>query len=284
MHIDFRPLQGMFRFSCKLLVTNIFNHINNNVFSVILGKFYTARDTGFYNQASKWNLMGYSFVSGMVNGIAQPVMAQVADDRERLMRVFRKMLRFTAFLSFPAMFGLSLIAPELIIITITDKWADCVNMLQLLCISGAFVPIMTLYANLLISKGKSDVYMWNVISLGLTQLLVIFMLYPYGIIPMICVYVSVNIIWIMVWHYFVRKIIPFGYFQMCKDILPLLIVTMVSIGVSYYITMLIQNDYFRIVFKIIIASSLYILIMWLSGSSTFKESADYIFKKRKNQN
>ena len=122
-HLDFTPLKGMLSFSSKLLLTNIFGHINNNLFSVILGKFYSETEVGYFGQANKWNMMGHSLITGMVNGVAQPVLAQVSDDKERQSRVFRKMLRFTAFISFPAMFGLSLVAPELITIAITDKWA-----------------------------------------------------------------------------------------------------------------------------------------------------------------
>ena len=134
-HFNLKPLRGMISFSSKMLATNIFNHLNNNIFSIILGKFYSEKEVGFYNQANKWNYMGHSLVSGMINGVAQPVLAQVTDDKERQLRVFRKMMRFTAFVSFPAMFGLSLIAPELITIAITDKWIESAQILQLLCIS-----------------------------------------------------------------------------------------------------------------------------------------------------
>ena len=66
--------------------------------------------------------MGQLFISGMINGVAQPVLTKVSDDLERQKRVFRKMLRFTAFVSFPAMLGLGIVSEELITITITDKW------------------------------------------------------------------------------------------------------------------------------------------------------------------
>jgi O-antigen/teichoic acid export membrane protein len=138
-----------------MLATNIFNHLNNNIFSIILGKFYSEKEVGYYNQANKWNYMGHSFVSGMINGVAQPVLTQVTDNKERQLRVFRKMMRFTAFVTFPAMLGLSLIAPELITIAITYKWMESAQILRILCISGAFVPIINLCSYLIISKGKS---------------------------------------------------------------------------------------------------------------------------------
>ena len=80
--------------------------------TVILGRFYSQEEVGYFNQANKWTSMGYSTILGTINGIAQPVLRNVSEDTERQCRVFRKMLRFTAFISFPALFGLSLIAPR----------------------------------------------------------------------------------------------------------------------------------------------------------------------------
>lgn len=223
--------------------------------------------------------MGHSLISGMVGGVAQPVLSQVTDERDRQVRIFRKMLRFTAFVSFPAMFGLSLIAPELITIAITDKWFESARILQLLCISGAFIPIITLYSNLIISKRKSDVYMWSTIVLSIVLLIVMCMLHSLGIYTMVITYVCINIAWLLVWHYFVWKEIRLGLFAALKDILPFLFIAALVMGITYYATSYIGNIYLLFVGKIVIAASLYIFIMWVSRSVTFKESVQYLLKR-----
>lgn len=281
LSFDLRPLKGMISFSSKLLVTNIFNHINNNILTVILGKFYSEDEVGYFTQANKWNYMGYSLVSGMVNSVAQPVLSGLSDDRERQQRVFRKMLRFTAFVSFPAMLGLSLIAPELIIIAITDKWMASASILQILCIGGAFIPLTNLYSNLVISKGKSNIYMWSTISLGIVQLGSMLLLYPYGIHTMIIIYVAINIGWLLVWHYFVWREIRFSLFHALKDILPFAGIAAGVMIVTYYLTLGFTNLYLLITGKIIIAFILYTVILWLSRSVTFRESLHYIRFKNK---
>lgn len=276
---DLKPLKGMISFSSKLLATNIFNHINNNILTVILGKFYSEQEVGYFTQANKWNYMGHSLVSGMVNSVAQPVLSSLSDDRERQQRVFRKMLRFTAFVSFPAMLGLSLIAPELITISITDKWLPSASILQLLCIGGAFIPLTNLYSNLVISKGKSNIYMWNTIALGIIQLITMFLLYPYGIHTMIAVYVTINICWLLVWHYFVWREIQLSLFMALKDILPFAVIATGVMAATYYITIGFTNIYLLFASKIVIAAVLYITIMWLSRSVTFRECLHYIIKR-----
>ena len=59
LHIDFSPLKPLFSFSSKILITNIANQINNNILSVVLGKFFTSQSVGNYNQANKWNATGH---------------------------------------------------------------------------------------------------------------------------------------------------------------------------------------------------------------------------------
>lgn len=281
LHFDLHPLKGMFAFSSKILVTNIFTQINNNIFSVLLGKFFTTKDVGFYTQANKWNSMGTSMISGMVNGVAQPVLAEVNDQKERQLNIFRKMLRFTSFVSFPAMLGLALIARELIVITVTDKWLQSVQFLQLLCIWGAFLPIIALYSNLIISKSKSNIYMWNTIAVGLIQLLVLLLIYPYGIFTMIVVFVSINAGWLFVWHYFVWKQIGLTLWCAAKDILPFAILATITMGITYLVTMGFHNIYLLFCSKIIIAAALYTILMWLTNAKVFHESIQYILKKKR---
>jgi O-antigen/teichoic acid export membrane protein len=223
--------------------------------------------------------MGHSLISGMIHGVAQPVFTQITDDKERQLRVFRKMMRFTAFVSFPAMFGLSLIASELITIAITDKWIESAQILSLLCISGAFIPITNLCSNLVISKGKSNIYMWNAIALGLLQLLVMCLIHSYGIHTMVTTYVCINICWFMVWHHFVHKEIRYKFIHLLMDILPFLFISAGVMIATHYLTSSIIDIYLRFICKIVTAGILYILMMWISGAQTFKESLQYLKKK-----
>lgn len=278
---DFSPVRGMLGFSSKLLFTNIFNQLNNNIFSIILGHYYSEKEVGQYNQANKWNYMGFSLITGMVGSVAQPIFAQITGDSKRQARAFRKMLRFTSFVSFPCMLGLSLIAPELITIAITDKWIASARILQLLAVWGAFCPISTLYSNLLISRGKSGIYLRNTVALGILQLLVILLLHSRGIFPMVAVYVGINIGWLAVWHYFVRKEIGLSLLSALKDVLPYLAIACGAMCISFYAANALTADiYGLLVLKVAIAAVIFILIMRCSGSVAFKESIEYIRGKR----
>jgi O-antigen/teichoic acid export membrane protein len=280
---DFSPIRRIFGASSKVLITNLFTQFNNNIFSTLLGKFYSTADVGFYTQANKWNSIGYSLINGMTNGIAQPVLNRVSEEPERQLNISRKMLRFTAFLSFPAMFGLALIANEFILITVSDKWLPSVPILQIICMWGAFFPINMLYSNLIISKGHLNIYMWNTIVLGILQLLVMLLVYPYGIFSMIVCFVSINILWFFVWHYFAWKQLRFKLIHALKDIVPFALIAGVCMIATHYLTKEIENMYLLLISKILIAAFLYTSVLWAAKSVTLKESVTYLLKKKRNE-
>ncbi len=282
LHFDLSPIKSMFGFSSKMLVTNIFQQVNNNIFSVLLGRLYTAGTVGFYTQASKWESMLHNTVSGMITGVAQPVLHEVEGDLTRQRNVFRKMLRFTAFVSFPAMFGLALIAKEFIVIAVTAKWLNCVPMMQLLCVWGAFQPITLLYTNMVISKGRSNVYMYNNIAIGLVQLLVLIFINPLGIKAMIVAFIVINVGWLLIWQYFVNKYIRLTLRQALSDIVPFMAIALFTMAVCYFSTCAITSIYALLPIRIILAVAIYAAIMKLVKAEIFNECLSYLMKfKRK---
>ena len=280
LHVTLQPLKEMIGFSSKILLTNIITHINNNILSVILGKFYSEREVGLFNQANKWTSMGYTTIQGMITSIAQPVLHNVADDIERQRYIFRKMLRFTAFVSFPCLFGLSLIATEFITVTITEKWIESAHLLQILCVGGAFLPIQSLYTNLLISKGRSGIYLCNTLLLGCAQIASALICYPYGFKVLVISYVCIMILWTGFWHFHAHREIRLSLWDALKDILPFLLIAAGCMVAAGWVASFTHNIFVSLLVKILVASLLYIACMVVSGSETFKEAIQYLLKKK----
>ena len=280
LHIDFTPIKEMIGYSSKLIVTHTFQIINNNLFSILLGKFYNEKEVGYFNQANKWSTMGYTTINGMLTSVAQPVLSTLSDDKERQLNALRKMLRFTAFVSFPAMFGLSFTSQELIVLAVTDKWLPSANIMQILCIGGAFIPFSGLFSQLMLSRGHSSIYMWNTIALSLSQLLGAYLLYPYGIIPMLYAFISINMGWTFVWLHFIQKEIKLSLSNFLKDISPYLLLSIACIFACSFITEPIENVGLRLIGKISIVGLFYIAILWKANSTILQESIHFIFKKK----
>lgn len=278
-HIDFGPIKGMFGFSCKVLITNIFQNINNNFFSVILGRFYNDATVGQYTQANKWCSMGHSLVNGMIIGVAQPVMARVADDLERQRRVFRKLLKYTAFISFPVMLGLAIVAEPLITVTITDRWIESAKIMQVLCVWGAFVPIQSVYTQMLLSRGLSRQYMWGIILIGLVQVGVALAMMRWGLFAMFIAYVIVNICWLGYWQRYAWRELRLRAHEAIADIFPLFFLTATVMGVTWWVTLPIANNWLLLGARVALGAALYAAATRLFCPSIFKESVDFAKSK-----
>lgn len=273
------PIRRMFPFSIKLLLTGLFNVVNDNIFTFILGVYYSKAQAGYYSQGRKWGFMAYSSIWGMVSNVSQSVLAQVADTPERQQEVFRKLVRFIAYVTCPCMLGLAFVAPELTTITLTDKWADSVPYMQLFCLWGIIAPLNNLCTNTLISRGQSGRYMAGTITLDVVQLLVIFLSASAGIFQMVINYVIVHFCWFFVWFFFLRKSISINLSRILTyDILPYAGLTLAAIGVTQLATTHIGNIYLRFGSKIACVAVLYIAILYLCRSSMLLETLNTLKK------
>lgn len=280
--VDFAPVKQMFSFSYKVLITAVLTTINNNVLTVIFGRLFPAQAVGNYTQANKWNTMANQLVSNTVAQVAQPVMTRITDDDERQRRVFGKMLRFTAFLAFPAMFGLAIVASQVILLAIGDKWVNSIPLLQVLCISGAFIPLYTVYQNLFLSQGKSDTYMWLTIAQIAIMLIAVLACHRLGIMAMVIAFACINILWLLAWQVFASRLIGYRFITMLRDLMPFMLIALVVMGVTYLVTRFIGNMYFLLLARIILAAALYIMTMKLLHARILEECIEFIRSKKSN--
>jgi O-antigen/teichoic acid export membrane protein len=174
---------------------------------------------------------------------------------------------------------LAFIGKEFILIALGEKWLDSVPYLQILCIWGTFTYLWAIYTYVLMSYGKSDVFLYGNISICILQLIVAVVMFPFGIFPMVTAYTICYLIGIGFWHYFVGKLTGLRLWQVLKDILPYLGITLGCFLFAWIITYPVRNIYFLLVSKVSIAVALYILIMRFSGSAIFKESMEFVLRR-----
>ena len=274
--ITFAPVRRMFRFSCKILATTIMTHVNNNVLNILLGHYFTPRDTGNYNQAYQWNTKCYSLVQSMVAQVAQPVLVSLNGEEGRQKDVFRKMMRFTAFITFPLLFGFGLVAKEFIVTAIGEKWLASAQLIQILCLSGAAMPLSTLFSNMIISKGRSGTFFWCTFTLGLVQIATMIMIWPMGIRTMVIAYTLLNTSWLLVWLFFVRRLIGYGYWMFFCDVMPFALAAAGVMGVAYVATMPLSNLIALLISRFIIAVALYYVVMKIARVKILAECERFV--------
>ncbi|MGI6223606.1 MAG: lipopolysaccharide biosynthesis protein [Prevotella sp.] len=280
-HINFGPVKRMFPFSVKILGAGIVDAININVLNILLGRYFTKHDTGCYNQAYQWSSKCNYVVQGMVNSVAQPVLAQLNDDSGRQLNAMRKLVRFTAFISFPLLFGLSLVSREFIVLMITEKWLFSATLLRYLCISGAFYPIVWVFNNMIISKGKSSLNLLSTTLFGLCQITIMVTVYRYGIFTMVLSYVALNIIWVFVLWFFVYRLTNYGLFSFLKDIVPFMLAAASVMFATGFITASIDSLWLLLLSRVALAIALYYIVMKVARVKMLDECQAFLLSKLK---
>ena len=278
--VSFAPVRRMFRFSCKILATTIMTCVNNNVLNILLGHYFSPRDTGNYNQAYQWNNKCFSLVQSMVAQVAQPVLVSLGSQPGRQMDVFRKMMRFTSFITFPLLLGFGLVAKEFIVIAIGHKWLASAQLIQILCLAGATMPIATLFSNMIISKGRSGTFFWCTFSLGLVQIATMLLIWPLGIRAMVVAYVALNTAWLLVWMFFVRRLTGYGYLMFARDVLPFALAAAAVMGATHVATASIQSLWLLLAARIVMAAVLYYAVMKAARARILAECERFVLRHR----
>ena len=284
------PLKRLFPFSFRIMLSAIFTQLNANIMNLLLGRFYGEANTGHYNQAYQWSSKCFLLVGNMLKQVDQTVLVGLREERERQLAVLRKMVRFTAFISFPLLFGLAIVSHEFIMLAIGEKWAFAASLLPLLCLCGAFMPLSTLLTDSVISQHRSDIYLWSTIALGVLQIALMVGLWRQGIMVMVVAYTLLNIAWMFVWHFFVWRLMGYRLTDFLKDILPFALAAAFVMGLTWLITyqftvysLRFTDDYLRLwillISRVVMAMLLYYGVMRIAGAVILKEVMAFIKKK-----
>ena len=273
------PLRQLFPFSVRIMISAILTQVNANIMNLLLGRFYGEANTGHYNQAYQWSSKCFLLVGNMLKQVDQTVLVGLHDERERQLQVLRKMMRFTAFISFPLLFGLGLVSHEFIILAIKEKWAFAASLLPILCVCGAFMPLSALLTDAVISHKRSDIYLWSTLVLGLLQIGLMVGLWQQGIRTMVIAYTLLNIIWVFVWHFFVRRLMGYRLLDFLKDIVPFALAAAGVMLVTGFATQAISALWLKLLCRVVLATILYYTVMRLAGAVILKECIAFICRK-----
>jgi O-antigen/teichoic acid export membrane protein len=142
------------------------------------------------------------------------------------------------------------------------------------------MPFYSLYKNLIISQGRSDINMWlNIVQIAL-QMLLIFLTYQQGIMAVVVAYTLLNIVWIIVWQVFAKRLIEVRLWDVCNDTLPFALISAMVMAAVWYATTAIGNTYLLLLVRIVMAVVLYAAIMKLLRVKMMDDCLQFLFKRQ----
>jgi teichuronic acid exporter len=249
----------LFSFGSKLLVAGLLNTIFKNIYLLVVGKLYSTSQLGFYTRALQFQKFPSENVTGIIHRVTFPVLSSIQDDKKRLEIIFRKFIRLSAFVIFPLMIGLAVVAEPLIRLILTEKWMPVVPLLQLLCISGVLYPLHAININILNVKGRSDLVLKLEVIKKILIVITILITFSFGVKALVIGQIFTSIIGFFVNTHYTGKMINYGSWKQIKDIIPIVLIALfMALGV--WIAMpIVDNDALKLFTAFVVGIILYIL-------------------------
>lgn len=261
---------SLFSYGSKLLGANLIVTLNGSISSLILGKKFNAEQLGYYNRGEQFVNFPLNSISAIFQKVTFPVFSLRKDNLLLLREYYLKTIRVTCMLIAPAMAIMFILAKDIVLIFLTEKWLASVELMRILIFALAWTPIFSININILSVLGYSKHVLNIELSKTILRILSIIIALPYGI-KAICIALAIStLINTFFYTYFTYKVIRVGWIiQMSQCYI--YIISSIIIGVFVnYILLNFNNSWLRIIFGIFIFSLLYLMILYLFDRNNLK--------------
>lgn len=268
---SFRELFG---FGFYMFLTNLITNFGRQFRGLLIGKIYTSSTMGYYSKASSIERLASHNISRIMNQVTYPIYAKAQDNKVLLINILKRITKSVAFLSFPLMFILILIAKPLFHILYSDRWLDCVPFFQVLCIGGLANCLQSVNLQSISAIGKSKVmFRWAMIKQLIGIVLVVLGLLVFGLYGLLWGAVIHSWSCTLINMLLVSKHIGYKLIHQLCDLLPIFCVTLVAFTFSFLFTLPLNINEYTIAFL----RSFIFLIIYVGWCLVFKpDSFTYI--------
>jgi len=157
-----KAIKEIFPFSAHLTGADILYYFSRNIDYLLIGRFLGAEPLGYYTLAYKIMLVPIQNISWVITKVLFPVFSKIQNDLEKIRRVYLKTVKAIALVTFPMMFVIIGIAPELITVLFGVRWQPSVFPIQVLSLCGAIQAIVSLNSSVNLARGKANIQLYMI--------------------------------------------------------------------------------------------------------------------------
>lgn len=241
----------LWNYGSKILASSLIQQVYDNLYPLVIGKFFSARQLGLYSRAQGFATLPSSNVSGILGSVTFPILSKINNDTPRLMRIYRQMIKTAAFIVFPLMLGLFAISNPFVKVLLNRQWYDCILILQLLCCALLWQPISAINLSILKVIGRTDILLKLEIIKRIAGIISIVCSVPFGIIGMCIGYIILYLFCFILNTIYISKITDTPLFVYFKDIVPPLLASISMGGIVLGIISFIESNLVSLIVGII---------------------------------
>lgn len=160
----------LYLFSSKVLLTSLITGFHDSFRSMVIGKKYAKEDLAYYDKAYTYSGYITLIINQSVSSVLLPTFSRQQDNELEIKRLSRRSIKISSFVMFPVLIGVSMICRPLVILVLSQKWADCVPFLMLFCILRIPGCITSVDKQVYYALGRSELNLYYELGLFATNI------------------------------------------------------------------------------------------------------------------
>jgi len=278
--LSFTSLREMFPYGSRLFASGLLDSAFAEIYAVVIGRIYPAAMLGLYTRARQLQQLPVDNLCSIVGRVSFPVFASIQHDKVALKRAVRRSLKGLAWLNFPAMVGLAIIARPLVVVLLTQKWIACVPYIQLLCINGAFYPLSLIHVNALSAQGRSDLFLRVEVFKKLLAAAGVAASFKFGVTGLLVGNIVVGIISYGLNSFYSSRLIDYSWREQLFDLLPYLGMSMLMGAAVWAVSKTpFRWDLAQFILQVISGGVVYGTSSWFWRVSSFTEAREALIHR-----
>lgn len=263
------PRQGFSRksfnylwgFGSKLMASGLLHTIYNNLTTLIIGRYFSSKDLGVYSRGTSLASYPANITNDVLGKVTFPILAKIQNDEGHLISVYRKYICISSLVIFFGCTLMAAIAKPLVLLLLTEKWAESIIYLQIFCFAIMFDHICRINLNLLEVKGRSDLFLKLEVIKKTISIVILFASIPFGVIGICISKVIYTQIAVFINTYYTGKLFHLGYLTQLKDFIGYLLKAVIACLPAYILTFTTFNNALVLILGCIFSTSLYYLML-----------------------
>lgn len=265
----------LFSFGFYVFLSGIVNQLGNSLKTLLIGRIYNASLLGYYSKANQTEMLASQSVSDTLLQVTYPLYSELQNEKGQMISAIRRITVTVAYITFPIMSLLILLAKPIFVLLYSDRWLPSVPYFQVLCVAGFVIGLQAVNYQPIAAIGKSKLlFKWTIIKRVVGTTIMIGGLLLWGIKGLLAGTVIYNYFIYATNAVLISKHIGYELGAQTKDLMPVVLLTVISFIVSFGIGYLLDFDMYlsgAIEFVAFVA-------IYLGGSVFFKLDSFEYFK------
>jgi O-antigen/teichoic acid export membrane protein len=255
--------------------------IFTNIYQIVIGRYYSAAQVGFYTRANQLMMLPVGNISGALNKVIFPLFSKVQDDIPRFRNAYKQIMQLVLFVITPIIVLMGLLAKPLVVLLFTDKWLPVVPIFQIICFTGILYPIHLYNLIVLQVKGRSDLFLKLEVFKKVLSAVILIITFFYGFYALLWGQLAFSIIALLINTFYAGKMLEYNMLQQIKDISPIFIFAIMMGIITFGVDSLLvtQSNIIRLILGSLSGGLIYLSVAYMFKFQSIQDIKNLILNK-----